>query len=171
MSFSNSISPAQLQIAQTLWSQHAQRSLDVIEDQRQARLAFAYEVIGRKIESFRDLTRYEAHLLINALKKSLGLPITVRNRALAEDRGLQGRDASQRHAVIASKEDLERIESALARLGWNEEQYRKWLESRRSPLKGKQSVRTQADANRVWWALKRMLVRAGAWQPAAKAAS
>jgi len=171
MSFSNSISPSQLQIAQTLWSQYARCSLDVIDDDREARLAFAGEVAGRKLDSFRHLTRYEAHLLINALKKSLGLPITIRSRTLAEDRGVQGRGGSPRHSVIASTEDLKRIESALARLGWNEEQYRKWLESRRSPLKGKQSVRTQADANRVWWALKRMLVRAGAWQPAAKAAS
>jgi len=163
MSFSNLISPSQLQIAQTLWSQYARRSLDVIEDERKARLVFAGEVVGRKLDSFRDLTRYEAHLLINALKKSLGLPITVRSRALAEDRGLQGRDTSPRHAVMASKEDLQRIESALARLGWNEDQYQRWLESRRSPLKGKQSIRTQADANRVWWALKRMLVRAGMW--------
>lgn len=135
----------------------------MIEDQREARLAFAGEVTGRELATFRDLTRYEAHLVINALKKSLGLPITVGSRTLAADRGLQGRGRSPRHEVMVSKEDLERIESALARLGWNEEQYRKWLESRHSPLKGKQSIRTQADANRVWWALKRMLVRAGVW--------
>lgn len=167
MNLSTSLSDSQLQIAQILWSQYEKKTLDVTardkDESRQARLIFAGKIIGHEIESFQKMTRYEAHILINSLKKSLGLPITVRSRVIAEDRGLQGRSKSPRYDVMASREDMERIESAIARLEWNEERYRQWLGSPRSPLKGRMTVRTQADANRVWWALKKMLQRAGRW--------
>jgi hypothetical protein len=163
------IAKKQLTVAQVLWTQYERKSLDVMaadkEASRQARLAFAAEVVGRKIASFSELTRYEAHRLINALKKALGLAITARSRRSSEDRGMQGRKGSPRHDVIAGQEDLDRISSALERLGWSQERFAKWLESPSSPLKATgATVRTQADANRVWWALKRMLRRGGLWK-------
>jgi hypothetical protein len=163
MKFADSISPGQLQTAQVLWAQYARRSLDIAGDDRDARLQFAGKIVGRVVPSFRALTRYEAHQLIDEMKKAMGLPVTIPSRALAEDRGLQGRRRSPRHDVMASREDLNRISTAAARLGWSEERFQKWLESPSSPLKGKIAVRTQADANRVWWALKNMLKRAGQW--------
>jgi len=167
----NSISKSQMKIAQVLWSQYERRSLDVVvpadseshkDASRQARLAFAADVAGRRVDSFKVLTRNEAHRLINALKKSLGLPVTVRGRARSEDRGMQGRKSSPRHDVVASAEDIARIQSALERLGWSQERFEKWLQSPSSPVKSA-VIRTQADANRVWWALKRMLKKEKLW--------
>ena len=69
---------------------------------------------------------------------------------------------------MASADDLARIDEALQRLRWTKEQFDSWLKSGSSPLKQKDgdvAIRTVAEANKVWWALKAMLVRAGLWQP------
>jgi hypothetical protein len=163
----NAISKSQLKVAQVLWAQYEKKSLDVTaatkDESRKARLNFASDIAGRRVDSFKGLTRNEAHRLINALKKSLGLAITVKSRARAEDRGMQGRKSSPRHDVVVSAEDIARIQSALERLGWSQERFEKWLQSPSSPVKSA-VIRTQGDANRVWWALKPMLKRAGQWK-------
>lgn len=166
----NLISAPQLRTAQVLWSKYfAHHALDFAgDDARAARLKWTAEFLGHSVESFHDLTRYEAHRIINELKRSMNMPIGMRSRQRAADRGLQGRRIAGRPAqmeVVAGREDLDRLHSALSRLGWSQERFEKWLESPTSPVKGSQpKIRTQAEANRVWWALKRMLRRQGLWE-------
>jgi hypothetical protein len=152
-----SISAAQLAKLQTLWSQHARHSLDVPDDSRQERLVWASAAVGRKISSFKDLTLDEASHLIDALAAAAG--IITRDRAHAM--GTDGRRGARRRVlVIASQADQRRIQDAVERLGWDQEHFNNWLASTTSPLKSREKqVRTQADANRVWWALKSILRR------------
>ena len=89
------------------------------------------------------------------------------------------REQSERHAKdgrwdgekfrptpqLASAFDLENIEQYCGRLGWDRETFDRWLRSPRSPL-GRHSqpqIRTVAQANRVRWALKKMLKARGLW--------
>ena len=89
------------------------------------------------------------------------------------------RDAAERHAKdgrwdgekfrptpqLASAFDLGNIEKYYGRLGWDRETFDRWLRSPRSPL-GRHSrpqIRTVAQANRVRWALKKMLKARGLW--------
>lgn len=150
------ISSPQLAKLQTLWSQHAQRSLDVIDDPRTARLNWASSVLHRAIPSFKELTAAEAAQLIDELGAALGYA----NRDRAWHQGTDGRRNISRTRVstMASVSDLSRIQDAVRRLGWTQEQFETWLGSRTSPIGGRKEIRTLADANRVWWALKRMLV-------------
>ena len=66
---------------------------------------------------------------------------------------------------LASTLDLQTIESYYARLSWSRAQFDGWLRSPRSPLGKKSSpeIRTVAQANRVRWALKKMLQSRGLW--------
>ncbi len=67
---------------------------------------------------------------------------------------------------MAESFDLEVIESYYARLGWSRETFDGWLRSPRSPLgrnKSQPKITTVAQANRVRWALKRMLQKKGLW--------
>jgi hypothetical protein len=59
---------------------------------------------------------------------------------------------------LATSEDLARIATITAELGWDQARLDAFLRSGSSPLKhrGTSSIRTQADANKVWWALKRI---------------
>jgi hypothetical protein len=62
--------------------------------------------------------------------------------------------------VVASHADQRRIQDAIERLGWGQEHFNNWLASPTSPLRARGGqIRTQADANRVWWALKSILRR------------
>lgn len=170
MSPSNSISPRQLGIAQTLWSQfYAHRALDFADtDSRQARLQWARDLLGYAISSFKNLSRSEANVVIDALKRAMGAPSgRSGSQQDGEDRGLQGRSRQPRgprHLVMASAEDRQRVQRAIERLGWSRVQFETWLSSATSPLAGRTEIRSQADANRVWWALKAMLRRAGKWK-------
>lgn len=147
----------QLTKLQTLWSQHARHSLDVPDDSRQERLAWAGAAVGRKVCSFKDLTFDEASRLIDALAAAAG--IITRDRAHAM--GTDGRRGVRRRVLaIASQADQGRIQDAVERLGWDQEHFNNWLVSPTSPLKSREKqIRTQADANRVWWALKSILRR------------
>jgi hypothetical protein len=171
----NPVSRGQIVALQSLyakWAGHA-----ICEDERADRLAWASEETGRTISSFSDLTSDEARILIDALKGSLGQPVSappqpwrkVRSRDRAQAAGTAGRrgfDSTVAH--IVSADDLARIDEAVRRLGWTREQYEAWLRSDRSPLGDKESatIRTVAEANKVWWALKNMLIRSGNWKPA-----
>jgi hypothetical protein len=69
---------------------------------------------------------------------------------------------------LASVFDLENIERYYHRLGWDRDTFDRWLRSPRSPL-GRHSqprIRTVAQANRVRWALKKMLQTRGLWAAA-----
>jgi hypothetical protein len=51
------------------------------------------------------------------------------------------------------------LDRLLGRLGWTRERLDAFLRSRKSPVRSG-AIRTLAEANRVIWALKRMLRRA-----------
>jgi hypothetical protein len=69
---------------------------------------------------------------------------------------------------MASAFDLENIERYYHRLGWDRDAFDRWLRSPRSPLghHSQPQIRTVAQANRVRWALKKMLQTRGLWAAA-----
>lgn len=152
----------------------ARRELAAAYD-RPARLKWVSELIGRKVESFKDLTGAEATHLIDTLQKSLGItesrppraPRKRLSRTAAKAAGTAGRKGSKTELVMASADDLTRINEAVTRLGWTRETLESWLRSPSSPLKGRMEIRTQNDANRVWWGLKPLLKRKGLWRQSA----
>lgn len=151
------------------------------EDPRSARLAWASEQLGRSVSSFSDLSANEARQLIDLLKTSLGQKLKqqpqpwrrVNARDRAHEAGTAGRRGNRRSDVIhmASPDDLARIDEALQRLDWTREQFETWLKSGSSPLGRREdsAIRTVAEANKVWWALKAMMVRSGVWKQQKKA--
>jgi hypothetical protein len=167
---------AQVVALQTLFAAWHSRELTAqATDIRSARLAWASESLGHDVPSFRDLTSDEARRLIDILKRSIGQSLTreaqpwrrVRARDRAKQAGTAGRNGANSSLIeLASPDDLARIEQARQRLGWSSEQLKAWLGSTASPLKrsGECTIRTVAEANRVWWALKAMMVRAGVWK-------
>lgn len=169
------ISRAQVTALQTLYSQWSSHTVDEACDQRSARLAWASETLGRKISSFKNLTSGEAYRLVNVLKVSLGQSVNdrprrrrIRSRDLAQAAGTAGRRNEQNSVeYMVRAEDLARIEDAISRLGWTRERFDAWLGSSSSPLRSRpgQQIRTLADANRVWWAMKAMLKQTGRWRP------
>ncbi len=168
------IAPAQLRALQTLYSKWSARTVDDASDPRAERLSWASQNLGRSVSSFKELTRYEAYQLVNVLKVSLGQAVKekpgrrrIRSRDLAQAAGTEGRRGAQSSvAFMVSADDLARIDNAISRLGWTREHFDEWLRSSSSPLKGTadSQIRTLADANRVWWALKAILKKAGRWR-------
>jgi hypothetical protein len=165
---STKINRAQLARLQTLYGQLARRTQ--MENTREDRLLWAAEGLGRKIESFNDLTGDEARRLIDAAQAQLGYRAPSkqrRGRREAMRRGVDGRRDGKEFAAqpqIASARDIEQIEEMYQRLGWTRERFDAWLHSIRSPLRSSdRAIRTTADANKVRWALKGMLVSAGLW--------
>lgn len=165
----------QIVALQTLYSEWSKHTIGAAGDPRSARLEWASQNIGHAVSSFADLTLDEARRLIDRLKGSMGQQIgerphpwrKVRSRDRAHAAGTAGRrDGNSQLLQIASADDLARIDEALARLGWSRDRYEAWLRSASSPLNGKEScaIRTVAEANRVWWALKNMLKRSGNWK-------
>jgi hypothetical protein len=162
-----------LQVLYMKWSA-AGFAPDQDEHARTTRLAWASENVGRSVSSFSDLTRDEARRLIDLLKTFLGQKLTrpsspwrrIRERIPAQLAGTAGRKGIDSALVqLSSADDLARIAEVLERLGWDEERCQKWLLSARSPLRGSdRMIRTLADANRVYWALKAMVVRCGRWE-------
>ena len=158
---------------QTTWAQYAQHSLDVGGcGDRSARLEFARTVIGRKVESYSELTHDEASKVLDRLRQILGQPTNRRPRSRMRDRrdareaGLAGRRGDSDNSVsLVSAADLARIDDAIRRLKWTRERFDAWLRSSSSPIRRPNpQIRTVADANRVWWPLKAMLKRAGKWR-------
>ena len=162
----SSISAEQRVKVMTLWNQYKRRSLDVLSDDREERLAWAGGVVQRKISSFNELTGLEAARVISALNVSLGLPEhQPRSRERAQAAGTHGRrNDDGRNVEIASQADLDRIQHALDRLGWDQNRFDRFLASPTSPIRGKAKIQTVGDANKVWWALKRFIKREGKWE-------
>lgn len=160
------ISPAQRKKLIVLWHDYAKRSLDVVGNERAARLNWASGLMQRKIGSFNELTAMEAARAISALNKSMGLPAhKPRSRERGNAAGTHGRRGDERRAAeLVGSEDLARIERAIERLGWDRKRFDAWLESPSSPLGRHKQIKTVADANRVWWAMKRLLQREGKWE-------
>ena len=180
------ITKPQLKRVQVLYGQFAARSYDA-GSSREARMAWASEQLGHLVGSFSDLTKDEAHKLIDTLQGGLGIaPSPRRRRPRTNDRaaGMEGRksedtnnaDAAVRSAQVRTmptQADLDRIQNALQRLEWSTAQYEAWLRSVRSPLARKMgktrvaptdiTLRSLHDTNRVWWALKQMLKARKLW--------
>jgi len=161
---------------QALYAQWERHSLPASEagDHRDVRLKWASDIVGRALGSFSDLSHSEARELIDKLKGSMRQLITekpnpwrhVRSRDRAHAAGTAGRaDEDSSFVQLANADDFSRIHVALQRLGWTAERYEAWLSSKSSPLAGKNQVRTVAEVNKVWWALKKMLKRSGNWRP------
>jgi hypothetical protein len=157
---------------QTLYAQlaaHTQEGND-----RAARLKWASEHTGRCIASFSELTTDEGARLIDGLQGQLGLKAMPRprrrlDRDAARRAGIDGRRGDKEFAAqpqIVSADALAMIEDFYTRLGWTRAQFDAWLSSSRSPLAGRArpTIATLKDANRVIWALKGMLKRAGLWR-------
>ena len=70
---------------------------------------------------------------------------------------------------LASAFDLENIAKYYTRLGWDRDTFDRWLRSPRSPLgrRSQPKIVTVAQANRVRWALKKMLQNKGLWKAVA----
>lgn len=166
MSPAQPISAGQRKKLIVLWNDYAKRSLDVVGDERAARLNWASGLMQRKIGSFNDLTAMEAARAISTLNKSMGMPAhKPRSRERGTAAGTHGRRGSDRSvAEIVSSDDLARIERAIERLGWDRKRFDAWLDSPSSPLGRHKHIKTVADANRVWWAMKRLLQREGKWE-------
>jgi hypothetical protein len=71
--------------------------------------------------------------------------------------GRRGHEQEEIRLVDAAT--LALLDRLLGRLGWTRERLDAFLRSRKSPVRSG-AIRTLAEANRVIWALKRMLRRA-----------
>jgi hypothetical protein len=161
----------------TLYARWEMHSLELGVDPRSARLEWASNAIGRRVDSFSELTRDEARQLIDGLKGSMGQAFfqkpnpwrRIRSRDRAHAAGTAGRrDANLSLIQMASADDLARVDEAIRRLDWTRDRYEAWLRSSSSPVafKGAAIILTVAEANKVWWALKAMLRRSGRWNAA-----
>jgi hypothetical protein len=167
------ITSPQLTALQALYSRWAAHVIQEIGDARAARLSWASGILGRKIDSFKALAGDEAGRLIDVLKVSTGQQVRpprrrIRSREVAQAAGTSGRRGVRSATIyMVSADDLARINDAIARLGWTRERFDAWLNSQYSPLRSRadKQIRTLADANCVWWALKAMLKHAGRWRP------
>jgi hypothetical protein len=155
----NITAPA-LKRLQVLYSQFERHTLNV-DSGRDARLAWASQQTGRAIASFSQLTVEEGIRLIDGLQRAIGNKVPSKTprrrmgRQAAEKAGTEGRrDQIHAETTMASAVDLERIHADLTRLGWDQARLEAFLRSSRSPLKGRQVVRTLSDANKLHWALK-----------------
>ena len=163
------ISAPQLRALQTLFGMYARHSLDTQGvDVRSERLAWASEKVARHIASFTELSADEAQRLIDDLKQALGqqikrAPRRLRDRVAARAAGTHGRRNFKADVeIMASGEDVEAVDRLRERLGMSREDFQTWLASRKSPLGRRGTgLRTVGDCNRVRWALKSMLRRAG----------
>jgi hypothetical protein len=161
------ITREQLRSLQSMYAKSAalNQSAGDIFKERDVRLAWASINCDRNVESFKDLTTAEASKLIDILKTALDQPIVPpdrskrkrRSRDEAQRAGTAGRRGDQSKTVqLATSEDLARIATITAELGWDQARFDAFLRSGSSPLKHRASIRTLADANKVWWALKRI---------------
>jgi hypothetical protein len=162
---SAAISPGQMKRMQTLYGQLCAHISQ--EPGRAARLAWASELVARPIASFGDLTYGEAERLIDTVQGQLGVNVPRQRPRRRLDRegarraGTEGRRGSDSGAAtMAGEQEFARIRYALAELNWGQAQLDAWLRSPRSPLnKAHPQIVSLGDANRVWWALKRMMDR------------
>jgi hypothetical protein len=164
------ITKPQLGRLQTLYSQFARHEIGV-GTSREARLRWATERLQKPVSSFSNLTADDAGFLIDHLQRFLGVkaPLKARpGRDQARRAGLDGRkDGGEYSAApqMATKADLARIANMREQLGWSEETFRRFLDSSRSPIqRADKQIRTTADANKVWWALKRIAQQKGIWR-------
>jgi hypothetical protein len=162
------ISSAQLTRLQVLWNQYANR--EMMQNSRAVRLCWASAQVNRILSSFNDLTLSEASDLINLLQADLGIKESspairprryrsrISNRDQAQAAGTEGRRGSRDKFTIATAEDIAIIDAQLSAMDWTRARLDAFLRSPSSPLRGRSNpeLRTIADVNRVFWALKRI---------------
>lgn len=163
------ISSAQMKRLQVLYSRlarHTDQSLD-----RTARMAWASQLVQRPIASFHELTMDEATHLIDTLQGQLGVRAPLRprrrlDREAARKAGTEGRRGfDSNETTLAGPADFARIQYVLSLIGWSQDRLDAFLRSPHSPLNpSNPTIRTLKQANRVYWALKRIATRQGAWQ-------
>jgi hypothetical protein len=172
------ISVGQIPKLQALYSQFAAAAFNPATlayssaaTERTLRLEWASKQLGREIESFKQLTRSEASKLIDILLRALGQEVVAPDRSKrsraggrndAQRRGTAGRKNDNSSEVrMVTADDLSAIDALLDELAWDRARLDAFLRSPSSPL-GRRSdpqVRTDKDANRVIWALKRIRAR------------
>ena len=158
------ITGAQIRLLQTLYGQYAAH--EQLGSYRASRIAWAEELIQRPIKSFSELSIADGKHLIDVLSGQLRRPAPA-PRLSRDDAYKAGTEGRKGHAsteiTLAGKRDFERIQNALNLLGWSQDQFNAWLSSPRSPIASKSnpSIRTLAEANRIWWALKGMASKRG----------
>jgi hypothetical protein len=165
------ITKGQLVRLQILYQQLAHHELGMGLS-REERVAWASARLHKPVKSFSDLSREEAGWLIDQIQTYLGVKVPARprkrlDRDAAHRAGTEGRRSDPgRQSTLAGKAEVARIHYVLDVLGWNEQQLEAWLRSSRSPLAHNATpvIRTLGDANRVWWALKRMAKARGLWK-------
>lgn len=158
------ITSGQMKRLQVLYGQLARHTMEGAD--RASRLAWAAAMVKRPIASFYDLTDAEARYLIDGIQAQLGVKAPAKkrlDREAARRAGTEGRRGSDTTTMVSAA-DLARIQHALDVLGWSHAQFEGWLRSPSSPLRGRHEIRTLGDANRVWWALKRMAMARGVWK-------
>lgn len=167
------ITTEQLKSLQSTYAAYCRREIGAAGD-RSSRLAWAefnLQMVPGSLSSFKDLTTSEASKLIDILKTALGQEVIAPDRSKrkqktrdeAQRAGTAGRRSSKaggssnKDVALVSSEDLARIQAITGELGWNQARLDAFLHSGQSPLgRGRSQIRTQADANKVYWALKRM---------------
>jgi hypothetical protein len=174
----------QLKRLQTLWGQYARRELYrpvLIEPalfhkiDREQRLAWAAQQIGRNVSSFKDLTLAEASTLINILQGAMGIAETspsvrprryrsrIKDKDQAHAAGTEGRRGNRHTLTVATAEDLAMIDAQLGEMGWTRARLDAFLQSPSSPLGEKRrsnpQLRTVGDINSVLWALRRIAAK------------
>jgi hypothetical protein len=149
------ITGKQLLILQTLYSRRAAIARENDADERQARLAWATQVLGREVASFRDLGTEEAAKLIDECKTALGQPISPK----PAKRSYGKRTPSAKGVVqIATADDLRQVHFWRERFGLSLEQFDSWLASPHSPTRGRKLL-TVANCRSVTIALRAMIRR------------
>jgi hypothetical protein len=163
------ITTGQLKRLQTLYGQLCAHTIE--PSSREARIAWAAGLVGRKLSSFSDLTGDEARRLIDGLQAQLGVRMPPRKRMERRAAARHAKDGRRDGAEFASApemvsaEDLAAIQQMYERLGWTRERFDAWLRSPTSPIrKTDTAIRSTSDANRVRWALKGMLRNRGLWE-------
>lgn len=155
------ITAPQLKRLQVLYAQYERSSLDA-DCGRQGRLEWASERLGRTIASFKDISLDEAVKMIDGLQRALGVALPQKprrrpSRRDAQKAGTEGRhDQIHAESTIVGDKDIRRIQREMDRLGWDQHRLEAFLASPRGPNQRRTAIRTMGDANRVYWALKRM---------------
>ena len=172
----SSISKRQLTRLQTLWGLYyrdkvvpflaADLGMPRIEHSRMMRLTWAAQKLGlEELSSYKDLSRDQAAALIEKLQAELPKELVTRRRRPSREQArryaTEGRRGSASKLTgppdAASLELLRTLRDKTDLAG--DARFEAWLRSRTSPTRGRARLETQADVNRVIWALKGMLRR------------
>jgi hypothetical protein len=112
--------------------------------------------------SLKDLTTDEAMQLLDGLNGKEYRPpqnFSYRRRQAMSLHGRKDHDRSQGAAFLVNEREIKMLGDAAALRGWSAETVAAFIERQVG-----HEIRTMADFNKVFWALKRMNKRDGLWQ-------